>query len=119
MGFIRATVCGPYQVGGLLALLAMLLGSAWAQMPRPVPLPNNATYGELTAFRYPDAQFDKKRLRLSPGARIYDTGNLIITPNRVPRQAKVLYRLDTEGQIAQMWLLTPQEAKQRAKSAKP
>jgi hypothetical protein len=106
-----------------LLLLAVLLPPVTAfSQQRPVPLPANATYGEMKAFDYPQAQIDKKTLRLSPGAKVYDTMNLILMPGMVPYSAPVLYRLNTAGQISQMWLLRPDEAKaakQKAKSAKP
>ena len=114
----RAASCA---LGFVLALTLPAAG-AWAQQQRPVALPANAIYGELKAFQYPNAQLGKKWLRLSPGARIYDTRNLIITPGMVPAPASVLFRLDINGQISQMWLLTAAEAKaarQRAKNAKP
>jgi hypothetical protein len=107
----------------LFATLALVLGtSAWAQQQRPVALPANASYGELKSFRYPQAQIDKKILRVAPGARVYDVNNLSVTHNMVPDQASVLYRLDINGHLSHMWLLRPDEAKaakQRAKSAKP
>jgi hypothetical protein len=105
----------------VLLALALIAGNAWAQH-RAVPLPANAVYGDLKAFAYPQAQIGKKWLRLAPGARIYDTRNLIITPGMVPSPASVLFRLDINGQVSQMWLLTAAEAKaakQRAKNAKP
>ena len=103
----------------LFVALSLALGAASAQQQRPVALPANATYGELKAFQYPQAQIDKRILRLAPGARLYDTRNLIITPNMVPSRAQVLYRLDINGQVSQMWLLSAEEAaaaKRRAKS---
>jgi hypothetical protein len=113
-------------VSGALAraLVALLLaqlapGPAAAQQTRPVALPANATYGEMKAFRYPEAQIDKRMLRLAPGARVYNTQNLILMPGSVPSQAPVLYRLDIQGQIAQMWLLTADEAKMRAPKSQP
>ena len=87
--------------------------AAWAQQTRPVALPANATFGELTAFEYPEAKIGKKLLRLSPAAKIYNTQNLIVMPSTVTGKSGVLYRLDGSGQISHMWLLTAEEANAR------
>jgi hypothetical protein len=104
----------PAIRGLLLLVLAVALhlaaGAASAQQPRPVPLPADARYGELKAFQHPEAKIGDKALRLAPGAKVYNTQNLIIMPVAMPQQAKVLYRLDTGGEIIELWLLTPAEA---------
>ena len=96
---------------------------AHAPQPRRVQLPAGGQYGEMCAFDYPQAQVGKDTLRLAPGARIYDRSNLIVMPAAVPRSGgPVLYKLDIHGQIAQMWLLTPEEAaaaKKRSATASP
>jgi len=95
---------------------------AHAQQQRPVQLPPDARYGELKAFAYPRAQIGKETLHFSPGAKIFNTQNLIIMPATMPATAQVLYKLDMQGQVAQLWLLTPQEAadaKKRASNTKP
>jgi hypothetical protein len=112
----------PVRRALLLLAAALAVPAGWAQQQRPVPLPANGIYGEMKAFQYPQAQIDKKTLRLSPGAKVFSTQNLVLMPGMVPASAPVLYRLDVNGQITQMWLLTPDEAraaKQKAKSAKP
>jgi hypothetical protein len=106
------------RVSALLFLL-LALGTASAQQPRPVPIPDNAVYGELKAFRYPEAKIGERVLRLSPGARVYDTRNLIIMPASMPPKASVRYRLDIQGQISQMWLLTKAEAAAAQARVKP
>jgi hypothetical protein len=95
---------------------------AHAQQQRPVQLPQDARYGELKVFAYPRAQIGKDTLHLAPGAKIFNTQNLIIMPAAMPAPAQVLYKLDFQGQVAQLWLLTPQEAaqaKKRSVTAKP
>jgi hypothetical protein len=99
--------------------MQLTLADVWAQQ-RPVPLPANARYGELKDLRYPQAQIGDKVLRLGPGAKIYNPQNLIIMPATAPSQASVLYRLDINGEITEMWLLTAEEAaaaKRRAQEA--
>lgn len=99
----------------LLVLTAAVLSAtaAWAQQQRPVALPANATFGELTVFQYPEAKIGKKVLRLSPAAKIYNTQNLIVMPSTVTGKSGVLYRLDGTGQISHLWLLTGEEAAAR------
>jgi len=124
----------PRFPGIARALATLALGAAaWlgaagappahAQQPRPVQLPADGRYGEMTAFDYPQALVGKVTLRLAPGARIYDRSNLIVMPAAVPRSGgPVLYKLDIHGQVAQMWLLTPEEAaaaKKRSATASP
>ena len=94
----------------LAAGLQWVTLAAWAQQPRPVPLPGDARYGELKAFQHPQARIGDKVLRLAPGAKLYNTQNLIIMPVGMPQQASVLYRQDTSGDIIELWLLTPAEA---------
>jgi hypothetical protein len=93
----------------LVVWLQLCAGAASAQQ-RPVPLPENARYGELKGVQYPEAKIGKLVLRLAPGARIYNTQNLVIMPATLPQKANVLYRLDTSGDIIELWLLTPEEA---------
>ena len=104
----------------LPAVLVVASAAAWSQMPRPVQIPANAIYGDMKWFRYPEAMMGKKIVRFAPGARIYDVNNLIIQPAMVPSAGPVLFRLDVQGQVTQMWLLRPDEAaaaKERAKKA--
>jgi hypothetical protein len=92
-----------------LAFLLCAAGGAWAQA-RMVALPPNAVYGELKAFQHPVARIGDRSLRLSPGARIFNTQNLIVQPTAMPQQSSVMYRLDANGDISEIWLLTPEEA---------
>lgn len=107
---------GPNLVLRILLVLTAAVVSAtvaWAQQTRPVALPANATFGELTGFEYPEAKIGKKVLRLSPAAKIYNTQNLIVMPSTVTGKSGVLYRVDSTGQISHLWLLTAEEANAR------
>jgi hypothetical protein len=101
--------------GLALVILALAIAMDAAAQTRPVALPPNAVYGELKAFDYPMAKIGDRSLRLSPGARIFDTQNLIIQPVAAPQQASVMYRLDINGNVSDIWLLTPEEAAQARK----
>ncbi len=107
----------------LATVLGLLLPtSTGAQQTRPVQLPADARFGELKGLAYPVARIGKDSLRLAPGARIYNTQNLIVMPASVTGTGPVLYTLDIQGDVAQLWLLTPEEAaaaKKRSSARKP
>ena len=48
-------------------------------------------------------------MRLAPGARIMTTSNRSITPDHVPANSRVRYKLDASGQVSQVWLLPPEK----------
>jgi len=49
-------------------------------------------------------------MQLAAGAVIRDQQNLIIVPVTIPRRgAWAAYKLDRDGQIFRVWLLTPDE----------
>jgi hypothetical protein len=70
-------------------------------------LPDGTMIGVMTTGQVPAVQIDGKDYRLAPGARIIGTNNITITPNQVPPGSKVRYRIDSSGQISQVWLLPP------------
>jgi len=43
-------------------------------------------------------------LRAAPGARIFTSGNLTVTPNAVPPDTRVRYLLNGAGQVQTIWL---------------
>jgi len=64
-----------------------LLTPASAQ-PR---IPDEAGNGRLTIVQWPVISIDGHELRAAPGARIFTSGNLTVTPNAVPaRYARAL-----------------------------
>ena len=90
-------------------LTLVLLGSVQvAHAARTFP--PDAVAGQVKDYAYPVVQVDDHAYRLAPGALIYDGFNRIIAPNYLPQGAKVLYRIDSQGQVSKMWLLTPEEA---------
>lgn len=56
------------------------------------------------------ALFDDKVLRLAANLQIRDTQNRIIVPLAVQRAVPVLYKLDANGSVMRVWVLTPEEA---------
>jgi len=93
----------------LLMLVLLGLGCVPAAHAGRV-FPADARAGVVKDFAYPMVQVDDNAYRLSPGALIYDRFNRTIAPNYLPQGAKVLYRIDGQGQLSKMWLLTPEEA---------
>lgn len=86
-------------------LLALQLRAIAGRM-----LPQDAASGDLTASKYPYVTIGSKQFHLAPGSRIFDRNNRIIVPNSLPPGATVLYQVNSNGDLANMWLLTPEEA---------
>ena len=66
--------------------------------------------GMMTTQQVPLVQIDGKSQRLAPGARIVGANNASITPNQVPANSKVRYRVDASGQVTHVWLLPPESS---------
>ena len=72
---------------------------------------NKALRGEVVFGTPPEVKLNGKPARLAPGARVRDADNLIQLPvTLVGRKAVVNYTLELEGQLLDVWILTPQEA---------
>lgn len=95
-------------------LFALLLGLLFtASVSAQVTLrtiPADAKRGKLTARTFPEVTIDGKSLRLAPGGRILNQNNLTVTPNQVAPDTLVRYRLNAQGQVDTIWMLTPAEA---------
>ena len=90
----------------LVAALAVL--PAAAQMQRNFPA--NALRGELAVVIPPEAQLNGSPARLAPGARIRDQNNMLqVTGVLAGRRQVVNYTKDLNGQLFEIWLLTPTE----------
>ena len=70
-------------------------------------LPDGSMVGVMTTQSLPEVQIDGRQQRLAPGARIIGANNSSITPNQVPPNSKVRYRVDASGQVTHVWLLPP------------
>ena len=69
---------------------------------------DGSLFGTMTTRQVPIVTIDGKDLRLAPGARIVGANNTSITPNLVPPASRVRYKLDSAGQVSQVWLLPPE-----------
>ena len=74
-------------------------------------LPEDGKYVKNAQFNYPYVKLGRQILRLAVGSKIYNEDNLIIMPATAPKSANVYYKVDTNGEISQIWILTPEEAK--------
>jgi hypothetical protein len=55
-------------------------------------------------------ELDGRQHQLAPGAQIRDASNQVILPAALPAGTRVKYRLDADGKIFQIWVLTSEEA---------
>ena len=86
----------------------MSLSVAVAQTARL--LPADAARGSLTYVQGNIVTLDGQRLKLAPGSQIRGQNNLIVMPAALPPRSLVKYRLDRNGDLVQVWVLTPGEA---------
>ena len=91
------------------ALALCLAGAAHAQLRT---LPADARAGKLRHVQEMIVTIDGKPARLARGAQVRDTYNRILVPAAIPRDSFVAYRLNTQGEIAAAWVLTPRETAQ-------
>ena len=94
-----------------LALLPVLLWAASVlAQARPSPIPQDSRRGYVRHVEEMAVTVDDKAMQLAAGAVIRDQQNLIIVPVTIPRGgAWAAYKLDRDGQIFRVWLLTPDE----------
>ena len=95
----------------LLVLSASLSASTdFAQFIQQRFLPANGERGTLGDPQpYPQVQIGKRLLRLSPGARIYDTSNRTLVHGHLPSGAEVFFARDQAGDVNRIYILTEQE----------
>jgi hypothetical protein len=98
----------------IAANLALLQGHALGQtVGRPIP--PQALRGTLVVVQPPDIVLNGQPERLSPGARIRATNNLLVLSGTLVGQAlEVRYVREPQGQVHEVWILTEAEAQQPA-----
>ena len=80
-----------------------------AQTARPFPA--NALRGALQVTQAPELQLNSQPARLSPGARIRGTDNLLqLSASLTGQSLLVHYTQDPSGLVHEVWILTPDEA---------
>jgi hypothetical protein len=80
-------------------------------------LPTNARFAVISQFQYPYLVVKGRTLHIAPGAKIYNEQNLIIMPAAMQAPANALLRLDLQGEVEGIWILTPQETARYKKPA--
>ena len=91
-----------------VALLLLLATVVHAQV-RTLPVEaKRATIGQQQHV-LPYIDFGGTRVKLAPGGVIYDQQNRTIVHNALPLGANVVYTTDMNGDIARIYILTPQE----------
>ena len=76
--------------------------------------PSTALRGDIQFGEAPEILLNGRPMRLGPGSRIRNVGNLIVTPAPLLGQrAAVLYTVDDLGNVRDVWLLTSDEAQRR------
>ena len=84
------------------------------------PLPPAALRGTLVVEQPPIIRLDGKPARLSPGARIRSTTNmLVMSAALVNQELTVNYLLEPNGMVHEAWILTPAEAAEKRPFAQP
>ena len=93
----------------MLYLLAIAFAGVLAACGSSNRLADGSMLGTMTTGQVPLVTIDGKEMRMAPGARIISAGNTSITPNQVPPESRVRYKLDASGQVSQVWLLPPEK----------
>jgi hypothetical protein len=83
-------------------VIACLLAACGTSTTR---LADGTMVGTMTTHSLPVVTIDGREHRLAPGARIVGRTNTTITPNQVPPNSRVRYRVDASGQVSHVWLL--------------
>ena len=114
----------PPCTAALLAALSLLapLSAAHGQTPPAVyaqatpagmrNFPDNAQRGLMQVAPLPELTINGKRLRTTPGFRLFDTQNRLVFAHTLQGQTlTVNYVIEpSTGWLHQVWLLTPEEA---------
>ena len=101
----------------LVNLVVASLGSTAQVVTRPFP--PNAVRGVLTVTQPPEVLMDGRADRLSPGARIRGTNNMLVMSGALMGQGlRVNYTREPNGYIHDVWILTDIEARQPAPSGR-
>jgi len=95
----------------LLATVLFAFACAGAQAQFRT-IPAEAKRATLSHVQGMTVQIDGKRTDLAAGAQIRDGRNMIVVPTAVPPGVRIKYLTDTQGQVARIWILSPQEEAQ-------
>ncbi len=103
--------CYDAAMRKLMLLLTFFVFSAPALAQRMLPADaQRAVTGAPQIL--PMVQLHGELLRLAPGGVIIDAHNRSVTHGQLPPGSPILYRLDSNGEITRIIVLTPQEQAQ-------
>ncbi len=116
--FVQA-LCYGDEMRKLLLLLSLVVSIAisfasYAQL-RTLPVNAKRTTVGQQQFELPYVELGAKKLKLAPGAVIYDAENRTLVHGALPQGADVVFTTDMQGDIARIYILTPFEQKQLKK----
>jgi hypothetical protein len=103
-------------------LLSAMSAMAWGQAPATQELqgqnlrrfPEMAMRGTLQVGAPPLVLLNGKQAELAPGARIFNEQNMLLLSGSISGgKYLVNYTLDMFGQLKDVWILTPEEARQK------
>ncbi len=100
----------------LLLLLSLAIAVAasshgWAQL-RSLPADIKRTTVGQNQFAMPYVELGNKKVKLAPGALIYDQENRTLVQGALPAGADVAFTTDMHGDVARIYILTPSEQAQ-------
>jgi hypothetical protein len=94
----------------VLACVALAATSAAAAQSVNRNFPATALRGELVLQQPPEALLNGMPARLSPGARIRGTNNMLVMSGAIIGQPRVVhYTLDDQGLVHLVWILSDAE----------
>ncbi len=100
------------------AVVLFLFFSGAAQALREFPA--NTQRGVLESHQYPYYKIGNTTYRIAAGGKIFDEHNRIVMPVSLRAQkAEVMFRVDMNGDLSMLWLLTAAEAKRFPRPAAP
>ncbi len=102
------------RLAATLALLLLCPVSVLAQGQPTRQFPKNALRGVIEFGDPPEVLLNGSPNRLSPGARIRNTSNMMVLSGTISgTKATVHYTLDNDGQLRDIWLLREEEIAQK------
>ena len=110
----------PACAGPALLALALLTAGLPAAAQTSRPFPADALRGELVITQPPEVLLNGQPARLSPGARIRGSNNMLqMSGALVGQPLLVHYTLEPSGGVHNVWILTPDEAARKPWPTKP
>ena len=105
-------------------LAATVLATALPALPALAQAPRNfpatALRGELVVTAPPDVLLNQQPARLAPGSRLRGINNMLVLPVAAVNQRLVVhYTRDLQGNVLDVWVLSPAEAARQPWPATP